>query len=264
MRKIQRSVLVLLFVIISISCAPRYTVKDLSLEELLEALEKSGKGTMSLKGFISAEFKGDTLYSNSKGTIEGILLFRAPNSLRFQGLNPLGLSILDLSMKDDKFQLFLPEANQVITGKSDSINAMPLLSIRPGELLDIFRYPLMDRDKKVFSFEKVEDGYMLYQSDQKRPASIEKKTLIDRKTLLIKREYIYNEDGSINIEILHDNYQRVDRVMIPHSISVNKPKEQLTLRLIFKKIIVNPVIKDEEFAITAGEGAEVIEMNERP
>lgn len=262
MKKFHGPVLGLLLIIVSISCAPRYIVKDLSLEELLEALEKRGRGVGSLKGFISAEFKGKD--PHSQGTIEGILLFRTPDSLRFQGLNPFGFSILDLSIRGEEFKLYFPEANQIITGDNSFMENMPLLPISPGELLDIFRYPLLEKGKKVFSMKVSEDGYMLYQSDHERQSSIEKKTLIDRRTLLIKKEYIYNnDDGSLDREMLYNNYQRVDGTLIPHSIVINKPVEQLTIRLTFKKIVVNPAIKEEDFSIATGDGVEVIDINKR-
>lgn len=262
MKKFQGPVLGLLLIIVSISCAPRYIVKDLSLEELLEALGKKGKVGGSFKGFISAEFKGKD--PHSQGTIEGILLFRTPDNLRFQGLNPFGFSMLDLSIRGGEFKLYFPEANQIITGDNNSMENMPLLPIRPGELLDIFRYQSLEKGKKVFSMEVSEDGYMLFQSDQERQSSIEKKTLIDKRTLLIKKEYIYNNgDGSFDREMLYNNYQRVDGTLIPHSIVINKPAEQLTIRLTFKKITINPAIKDDDFTIVIGDGVEVIDINKR-
>ncbi|RPI38119.1 MAG: hypothetical protein EHM54_01315 [Nitrospiraceae bacterium] len=165
------------------SCAKREVVRPAEIEPYegpvtIERLKQAvGFGNVrSIKSLASVSIfkKGE-----SEGTLNGVLGYKAPGKMRVNLFGPFGLTVTEILISGELFQLFLPPKNILYEWNSPEVTFTGLMNGR-------FRYEMLEED----------DMHVLlaYKKDEGN-SDIVAKYYFDR-TYLLNRSMSFYKDGA--------------------------------------------------------------------
>jgi len=82
-----------------------------------------------------------------------------------------------------------------------------------------------------------------------------RKVFFHREDLQPYEQDIYDSEGTLETQVLYDDYQNFDTVIYPSSIVIKRPLEELEISLTVDKINENQTLKDDQFVVTPAEGS---------
>lgn len=199
----------------------------------------------------------------------GYLLLRKPGDLRVLLFTPVGhLQAVDMVTDGSTFTLHIPLKKRAITGSNtmSTPSANPLENLRPGVFFDslLIRSPLPDEFVSVTSDDRIyqPDPTKKYVVDEPEydlgifrqlPGSPELKTLrvihIGRETLQPYQQDTYDDKGRLVTVATYDAYQKFGEQLFPSVITIQRPLDQLSLRLTITKLTVNTVLDNSQFEL---------------
>ncbi len=199
----------------------------------------------------------------------GYLLLRKPGDLRVLLFTPVGhIQAVDMVTDGTTFTLHIPLRKRAITG----LNAMaqpsanPLENLRPAVFFD----SLLIRSAAAEEFISLTSDDRIYQPDVTKkyvvdepeydfgifrqvPGSPELKTQrvvhIGRETLLPYQQDSYDEKGRLATVASYDAYQKFGDQLFPSIITIQRPLDQLRLKLTITKLTVNTKLEDDQFQL---------------
>jgi len=185
------------------SCAKREVVRPAEIEPYegpvtIERLKQAvGFGNVrSIKSLASVSIfkKGE-----SEGTLNGVLGYKAPGKMRVNLFGPFGLTVTEILISGELFQLFLPPKNILYEWNSPEVTFTGLMDGR-------FRYEMLEED----------DMYVLlaYKKDEGN-SDIVAKYYFDR-TYLLNRSMSFHKDGAevVNAEFSDFNGRLPERTRL--------------------------------------------------
>lgn len=109
-------VFLLIFVIGLLSTFPSSLIADQAVQPraIPNILVQRGKDLTALKAVMAITTAYDG--GKSRQELRGFLLYRRPADFRFQGIGPGGNSLMELVIKSEKFELYVPADGKILKG----------------------------------------------------------------------------------------------------------------------------------------------------
>jgi outer membrane lipoprotein-sorting protein len=86
---------------------------------------------------------------------------------------------------------------------------------------------------------------------------LERKIVFDRIDLKPHRQMIYDTQGAVATEATYENFADFSGINFPSVITINRPKEEYSIRLTIEKLQINTPISDDQFVLTPPPGVQV-------
>jgi outer membrane lipoprotein-sorting protein len=248
--------------------------KTASREELLRQLEERSSSVQTLQGTIFLDLSGGGAKSGvltEYHQTTAYVVVNRPRQIRFKVVVPIVLStIADMVSDGRQVRVSIPPKNQFAVGDANEplITKTALANLRPQHLLDglfvdIRPYskdlqvkPLLEetvqgrRSYYVFSFINIGGSY----------AQLLEKLWIDRTDLQISRKQVFSKDGKVETEVEYSNYQTEGESSFPHTVVIQRPIEEYTLKMAFQKATLNQKLPDDAFNLERPEGSDLVQV----
>jgi outer membrane lipoprotein-sorting protein len=86
------------------------------------------------------------------------------------------------------------------------------------------------------------------------------KLWIDRTDLQISRKQVFSTDGRIETEVEYSNYQNDGESSFPHTVVIQRPIEEYTLKMAFQKATLNQQLPTDAFELERPEGSDLVQV----
>ncbi len=248
------------------------TILDATLTDLLKQTDQRFSHIQSMNASI------DIAVSTGGGkegkvvdysAFPGYLLLRKPGDLRVLLFTPVGhLQAVDMVTDGKTFTMHIPPRNRAITGTNaiSTPSANPLENLRPSVFYDSLLIRGADTEEEVF---QTSDD-RIYQPDPTRKYVVDEPEYdlgivrqvtgsrelkaqriihIGRATLLPYQQDIYDDKGVLVTIASYDAYQKFGDELFPSVITIQRPIDQLRMKLTIKKLSTNQVLQDDQFEL---------------
>lgn len=199
----------------------------------------------------------------------GYLLLRKPGDLRVLLFTPIGhVQAVDMVTDGTTFTMHIPPRNRAITGSNaistPSANSLENLrpavffdsflirSATPGELVSVTsddRIYQPDSTKKYVEDEPEYDLGIFRPVPNSQELKVQRVVHIGRATLMPYQQDTYNEKGELVTVANYESYQKFGDELFPSVITINRPIDQLRMRLTISKLVVNQPLEDDQFEL---------------
>lgn len=207
----------------------------------------------------------------------GHILLRKPEDLRVLLLVPVAhVTALDMATDGKTFTLVIPSKNRAITGSNEvtTPSKNPLENLRPQVFTDSMLIRSAGPGEEV---SMVSDSHV-YQPDPSKKLLIDEpeydlgiyrhgdtpgelKTLrvihVGRATLLPFQQDIYDNTGRLVTVAKYEKYQMFGTTQFPSIITIQRPLDQLELKVTISKLTVNETLENDQFQVTIPPNAQV-------
>jgi outer membrane lipoprotein-sorting protein len=218
-------------------------------------------------------------------TVKGYIFVRKPHDLRVLLQVPvLGSRAVDMVSNGDEFTLMYatPTKGTVWAQGKNTVmtpSANGLENLRPPVFFDSLLVPGVTADDFVARTEstrivRTNDGRKQiaveepdYDLTIAEPVSAGSKILHTKRVLHINRidmlpfqQDIYDNDGRVVTSASYENYQPYDGIMFPSVITINRPRDEYSLRITIAKLKLNGQLDDDQFELKIPAGVTVRKM----
>ena len=249
--------------------------KTANREQLLHQLEQRSTAVQTLQGTIFLDLSGggakSGVLTEYHQTTAYVVVDR-PQQIRFKVVVPIVLStIADMVSDGEQVRVSIPLKNQFVVGGANEplVTKSALANLRPQHLLDglfvdIRPYAKNPQVKSlleesvqgrrsyyVFSFIDISGSY----------AELLEKLWIDRTDLQISRKQLFGKDGRVETEVEYSNYQTDGESSFPHTIVIQRPVEEYTLKMAFQKATLNQKLPENAFNLERPDGSDLVQVS---
>jgi outer membrane lipoprotein-sorting protein len=241
---------------------------------LLHQLEERSNSVRTLQGTIFLDLSGGGAKSGvltEYHQTTAYVVVNRPRQIRFKVVVPIVLStIADMVSDGRQVRVSIPLKNQFVVGDANEplVTKTALANLRPQHLLDgLFvdirpysnnpqvKYYLEEtiqgrRSYYVFSFIDIAGSY----------AQLLEKLWIDRTDLHISRKQVFGKDGRVETEVEYSNYQTEGETSFPHTVMIQRPIEEYTLKMAFQKATLNQKLPEDAFSLERPEGSDLVQV----
>ncbi len=208
--------------------------------------------------------------------IKGNILEKDPDMLHVIGRLPLvGSRAFDMVSDGNSFKLWIPPLNKFITGPANEpaqpskntlenlrpkvfFDSLLLHEIKPTEIafLEQSTEVVADvRDKKK-SWE-IPDYIVDVLEREGDWWRLERKITFARTDLKPHEQMIYDPSGAIATKATYEDFAEYDGISFPSVITINRPKEEYTIKITIEKLQLNIPLSDDQFVLNQPPGAQV-------
>src|SRR5215471_10286908 len=248
-----------------------------SRTQLLENLENLSKAISSLTAKVSLDVssgknKSDVLTEYRE--TQGILIVDRPNQVRMRVLAPVvSTTVVDMVSDGNQYKVWNSVSNKFFVGdaKAPPTSKNTLLNLRPQHILDALFVDVRpyETNPRITRFiEEVTSGRTRYYVVQfievaGQDSRILEKIWVDRTNLQVARKQMFGGDGQVETDVQYSGYSKVEGVMIPQVISIERPIEDYTLRLTFQPatLKMNEKLAADAFQLERPAGAELVQAD---
>lgn len=239
---------------------------------------KSLNATVDISTSVGGEKRGKVTDFKE---IRGYILVRKPNMLRMIGLYPIVRNkAFDVVSDGTEFKLLVSATNKFYVGHNNVIEGSdnPLDTLRPQAIYDALLLQAVNPDNEIAFMESSTEMVVDSQTHKlvKQPNyvldiirkgdkgwTLARKVYFDRTNLVPHRQVVYDPDGDPSTDANYQFYKDYDGVQYPSYIDIKRPQEEYDIRLIMVKLLINPSINDEQFALTQPPGSILVNLDER-
>ena len=75
----------------------------------------------------------------------------------------------------------------------------------------------------------------------------------------ISRKQLFGKDGRVETEVAYSNYQSDGENSFPHTIVIQRPVEEYTLKMAFQKATLNQKLPEDTFNLERPEGSDLVQ-----
>jgi len=208
--------------------------------------------------------------------IKGYILEKYPDQLHVIGLLPIVRSrAFDMVSDGKTFKLSIPPMNKFITGPADEpaqpsqntlenlrphvfFDSLLLHEIRPDEIAFLEQSTEVVRDannkKKSWEIPDYVVGVLERDGEWWR---LERKITFSRLDLKPHRQMIYDKGGAVATEATYESFSDFGGVNFPSVITINRPKEEYSIRISIEKLELNKPLTEDQFVLAQPPGAQV-------
>ena len=211
----------------------------------------------------------------------GYILLKRPNSTHLVVQNFVTKTReLELLSVEDDLSLWIRRGNKLYIGKNsakdlilrdDTDSSEFKIPIRGGHVFEaIFPQSInLDSPSTRYSKEEASDSVAKYyvlgfytEGDDQRLAT-NRRLWIERSSLTISRQQIYDRDGGIMSDIAYSDPVLTDGYYMPSKLHIDRPMNGYALDMEFKSWRINPNLADNAFVLTPPAGAQIIHLTEK-
>ncbi len=211
--------------------------------------------------------------------IRGYVLARQPDNLHMIGLMPIvRTTAFDMVSDGQDFKVSIPPKNRFVIGKNDVATPnsdQKMENIRPQNIYEAILIGRIDPKTEIAVLENGQEtlhdakGRRMLQDDYEltivkkydKGWRLGRKIIFGRVDLKPHRQYIYNEDGSVETDARYADYKDFDGFSYPSRIEIVRPQEEYDITLNMLKVEINKPLKDDQFTLEQPPGAEVIHLD---
>lgn len=207
----------------------------------------------------------------------GYLLLRKPGDLRVLLFTPVGhVQAVDMVTDGKTFTLHIPYKKRAITGSNvmSEPSKNPLENLRPAVFFDSLliqsalpnelisltsddRLYQPDATKKYVVDEPEYDVGIFRQVTGSPELKTQRVIHIGRETLLPYQQDSYDDKGRLVTVATYEAYQKFGDQLFPSVITINRPLDQLSMKLTITKLTVNTQLEDDQFELKLPQGTAV-------
>jgi outer membrane lipoprotein-sorting protein len=215
-------------------------------------------------------------------SLKGYLFLRKPGDLRVILQVPiLGSRAMDMVSTGDRFTLVYASpshGDQWRTGSNvvTTPSKNGLENLRPPVFFDSLLVPGVPADEYV----TLTESTRILPSPDKKNTDIEEPDYdlaiskngpgnlrpavrvvhISRVTMLPFQQDIYDSNGRVVTSAMYDKYQKFGDVEFPMTITMNRPRDEYSLKVQITKLTLNEALEDDQFELKPPDGVKVEEM----
>ena len=200
----------------------------------------------------------------------GYLLLRKPGDLRVLLFTPVGhIQAIDMVTDGKIFTVHIPPRNRAITGSNDlaTPSTNPLENLRPAVFFDslLIRGAASDQlvsrtsDERIYQpditrkyvVDEPEYDLGIFRQVSGSPELKAQRVVhVGRSTLMPYQQDIYDDQGRLATVAMYEEYQKFGDELFPSVITIQRPLDQLRLKLTIKKLTANQKLEDEQFQLS--------------
>ena len=213
-----------------------------SPEEIQQIIDERIRSIRTVEGHLTIISKKEP-YS---GRYKALLFFMRPNQFRFKIFQTFGPTLSDLVMKGNSIEAYIPNKNTVFKadlGKGPQPKGpgpTPLDSIKGILQVDI------DKSGEVSLSHNPEGDTVL---DHFRGKRLVKKTEVDSKSLLIKRETLFDLGGQPYLITGYAEYKKTNGHWWPFRIEFREPMKEPFMSFEFQNVKINGPVEPDIFRL---------------
>lgn len=261
----------------------RPVAQSATREELLEKYNAMATGIQTLNATVELKPTAGSAYSgviDEYHEVKAFLLAARPAEIRMIGQAPvIGTTVFDMASDGETFRVSIPSKHKFLVGRvaAERTSSKPIENLRPQHLLDALLWPEI-RKEEIVLFEEFNDEnarfYVLTVLRGGYHPEIFRKIWFDRADLQVARMQNYGAKGSLVSDVRVSDWQPLDENAsateaaaksanaFPHSIRIDRPRDDYQLNLQITKVSLNEQIPAERFALEQPAGAELVHVNE--
>jgi hypothetical protein len=257
-------------------------LKESTQQGLIDLVNQQAESLHSLKATVDID---TSVGGMKKGTytdykeIRGYVLARKPDFLHMVGLMPIvRTTAFDMVSDGQNFRLWIPPKNRFVVGKNSEATHntdQPMENIRPQDIYEALLIRQIDPDNEIAvlenGYEILHDakGHRILQDDYELTVikkygkgwGLARKIVFGRVDLKAYRQYIYNEDGTVETDARYAAYKDFDGFSFPSRIEIFRPQEEYDITLNMLKVEINKPLSDEQFVLEQPPGAVVVHLD---
>lgn len=264
-------------------------LRDATRDEMIDYINANASRLQSLRADVDYNL---TVSRQKKGKanefkvteyteVSGYLLVRKPAMLRMIVLAPAVRSTLFDIVGDARgFALSIPPQSKFIVGSNQVLkpSIQPLENVRPRAIFDALLLkeidPQFERAVLVQGTEMVKDAkthkdvqqadYEIYVfHDEGKDSYLARKIIFSRVDLLPDRELIYNGEGQVVTDASYEDFKNYGGFLFPETVLIDRPVEGYKIQMTFTKLVLNPSLKDEQFALSQPPGYKLVNLDQK-
>lgn len=250
-----------------------------TLQQLVEQINAEARKIHSLNATVEI---ATSLGGAKKGQvtdiqqIKGNILEKDPDMLHVLGRLPLvGSRAFDMVSDGNSFKLSIPPLNKFITGPANEpaqpskntlenlrpkvfFDSLLLHEIKPTEIAFLEQstevVPDVRDKKKSWEIPDYIVDVLERDGDWWR---LERKITFARTDLKPHQQMIYDASGAIATQATYENFADYGGIGFPSVITINRPKEEYTIKITIEKLELNKPLTDDQFVLNQPPGAQV-------
>ena len=251
---------IILFLLFSSACAPRYIeppiYREATLEELIELIQAREGEVKTIRTSLKMGFKD--LEKKSSQHCLGVFLFEKPDRFRVKGYPQIGPTLFEVVSDGESLWVYVPKEGRVYLSQ-DLKKGTPAADFDFQDLRSAFSVAEILKPPDVSKFlEKGEKEYILYLVKRRLLG----KVWVERSEFLVTKMERFARDGSLALEVSFAEYQKINGIDFPEKVEIHNPKEKKMLTLLIQKVRLNEVIEPEVFQFKVPKGIEVIDLDQ--
>jgi outer membrane lipoprotein-sorting protein len=254
--------------------------KEATRTELLRALQERSSQVQTLMA--STVYLDYTQGSAKSGVLDqyrqtrGVIVVERPGHIRIQVQVPVVLTTVATMLSDGKkFSLSIPYPTNKFGEWDVDTPIKPgnsISNLRPQIFLDglfVDIRPYMNKSNVRFGTEEQVSGihsyYVFTVNDDAADAPFDdvlEKTWIDRFDLRVARKQVFGKNGTLQTDVQYQNYQDIGGIPFPLEIEIERPAEELKVKLTFQmdNLKLNEKVDPSVWDLPRPEGAETIDL----
>lgn len=252
----QLAVLVSGLVMILSGCAAKVPFSAKPLPEASDVLERLKERYSSI---LSIEASGTLRWirEGEKGSVDHVLLFKKPGSVRLDALSPLGSSMLSLAIMKGQAEIYVPGERRALRGEAseavmERIFSLPLTVeevvgvLCGGPILCEGATAKAKKDGKFWVLELECPASRRYQRLTIDPENEEPLSLV-----------VLSATGDVVASVSWGGYRKAGAIRFPTEIRAEVPSKGNRMELKFKDVELNVPAPEEKFRLNIPQGVTV-------
>ena len=249
-----------------------------SREQLLDSYNALARNLQSLDATVDLKPSAGSAYSgviSEYHDVKAFILATRPYDIRVIGQVPIaGTTVFDMASDGHDFEISIPSKNQFLVGpvSLNRVSTKPIENLRPQHLLEALLWPEVHKEEETL-FEEFDDEtgryYIITVLRGGYQPEISRKIWFDRTNLKFVRLQTYGPKGVLRSDVRYADWQPPDNSSstlpdYPHSMRIDRPRDEYRLDLTFSKLVVNQPIAADRFQLLPPQGVEVVRLTNSP
>ena len=259
-------------------------LQEATLEQLVETINRSAAHLQTLNANIDID---TSVGGPKKGKVTdyqevgGYLLIRKPAMLRMIGLVPVvRTTLFDMVSNGQNFELSIPPQKKFFVGTNQvgKPSEKPLENLRPHTILDALLLKPIDqneiavleqstetvKDPKIHKNVEQDDYVVIVLRKEESRFFLSRRIVFSRTDLLPHRQFIYGKQGELLTDVSYESFSDSGGgVLLPNSITIERPIEEYEIILTVLKSRLNEPIKDDQFVLNQPPGSQLINLDDK-
>lgn len=200
------------------------------------------------------DFKGEVELKIESGIVniplKATMYFRTPDWLTVRTYGPIGMKLVEASLRGEQFQVYSPFTNEFVTGSLDSVDLATAFKL-PVPNLDLRSawtrlFTLVKPASSPAEIRKSGKYYILVYSAEDGFHEI----WVNSKNMLIDRENLTDKEGKLLNYISLSKYKKRHGVRFPRQIEIGDIAKGVKLSITTTEFAVNGDISDSEMMLS--------------
>jgi len=248
--------------------------KTATRSELLKSLQEKSAGIATLKATVNYDFSrggAKTGVLDEYRQTRGYVLVDRPAHIRVQVQLPIVLTTVAVMVSDGKeYRVSVPLKNlYAALDLNAPVNPKNSLSgLRPqifwdGLFVDVKDY--LNNPNVRYIFEEDVIGihsyyvFTFFDNSGQEPRLLER-IWIDRTELQVARKKVFGQDGRVDTDVEYENYKLQDGISYPQVVVINRPVEDITVKITFQQTTMNEKLDPKTFDLPMPEGSQPLQL----